>query len=63
MAGKKVLIIDDDDTLRESLEEQLQLHEEFATVGVGTAKDALETVKDGYFDIILLDIGLPDMDG
>lgn len=63
MPGKKVLIVDDDEALRSSLEEQLQLHEEFATHAVGTAKEALETVKDGYFDIILLDIGLPDMDG
>lgn len=63
MTGKKVLIIDDDGALRESLEEQLQLNEEFATVGVGTGKEALDVVKDGYFDVILLDIGLPDMDG
>jgi DNA-binding response OmpR family regulator len=63
MPGKKVLIVDDDETLRESLEEQLQLHEEFATTAVSTATDALEKVGETYYDIILLDIGLPDMDG
>ncbi|MDB3952659.1 response regulator transcription factor [Alphaproteobacteria bacterium] len=62
MPGMKVLIVDDDEALRSSLEEQLQLHEEFVTHAVGTAKEALGELKDAYFDIILLDIELPDMD-
>jgi len=63
MTGKRILMVDDDDALRASLAEQLRLHEEFETVGVGTAAEALETVKTGYFDVVLLDVGLPDMDG
>ncbi len=63
MTGKKILLVDDDDTLRQSLAEQLQLHEEFATTGTATAKEALELLKHEYFDVILLDVGLPDMDG
>jgi len=63
MTGKRILMVDDDDALRASLAEQLQLHEEFETVGVGTAAAALETVKTSYFDVVLLDVGLPDMDG
>ena len=61
--GKKILLVDDDDALRESLAEQLELHEEFEPKGVGTAKEGLDFVKDEYFDVILLDVGLPDMDG
>lgn len=61
--GKKVLLVDDDEALRDSLSEQLQLHEEFETAGVGTAKQALELLKTEYFDFVLLDVGLPDMDG
>ena len=61
--GRKVLLVDDDEALRDSLAEQLQLHEEFETVGVGTAKAALDLLKADYFDFILLDVGLPDMDG
>ena len=30
-AGKKILLVDDDASLRQSLAEQLQLHEEFDT--------------------------------
>ena len=62
-ANRKILLVDDDDALRGSLSDQLELHEEFATVGAATASQALDTVKDTYFDCILLDVGLPDMDG
>ena len=61
--GKKILLIDDDDALRDSLSEQLRLHEEFVTTEATSAADALEATKDEYFDAILLDVGLPDMDG
>ena len=60
---KKVLLVDDDSTLRQSLCEQLQLHEEFLVSEADTGKAALESVKAGNFDIILLDVGLPDIDG
>jgi DNA-binding response OmpR family regulator len=61
--GKKVLLVDDDDTLRESLGEQLRLHEEFATEEAETGAAAIERGKTAHFDAILLDVGLPDMDG
>jgi len=61
--GKKILLVDDDETLRESLGEQLGLHEEFATIGAGTGSEAIETAKAQHVDAILLDVGLPDMDG
>ncbi len=61
--GKKILLIDDDDALRDSLSEQLRVHEEFSTREASSAADALEVTKDEYFDAILLDVGLPDMDG
>ena len=62
-AGKKILLVDDDASLRQSLAEQLQLHEEFDTVAADNGAQALETVKSQHFDLILLDVGLPDMDG
>ena len=61
--GKRVLIVDDDDALRESLAEQLQLHEEFHTEEAESGAAALEIAKGAYFDAIILDVGLPDMDG
>ena len=61
--GKRILIVDDDTTLLEMLGEQLQLHEEFSTTGAKSATEALELAKEDYFDVIILDVGLPDMDG
>ena len=61
--GKRILIVDDDETLLEMLQEQLQLHEEFVTAEATNGVGALEQAKSDYFDIILLDVGLPDMDG
>ena len=61
--GKRILIVDDDATLLDMLSEQLQLHEEFITVGATTGAEALEAAKADYFDVIILDVGLPDMDG
>ena len=64
MSGvKKILLVDDDDNLRQTLAEQLDLHEEFETHQACNATEGLEKVKANHFDLILLDVGLPDMDG
>jgi DNA-binding response OmpR family regulator len=60
---RKILIVDDDAALRESLAEQLQLNGEFAATECDTAAGALDAVRRDRFDAILLDVGLPDMDG
>ncbi len=61
--GKRVLIVDDDNALRRSLAEQLQLHEEFAIGEASSGGEALERVKAQRYDLVLLDVGLPDIDG
>jgi DNA-binding response OmpR family regulator len=61
--GKQVLIVDDETPLLEMLGEQLQLHEEFVPTIATTGAQALELAKSDYFDVIILDVGLPDMDG
>lgn len=61
--GKRILIVDDDSTLLQMLGEQLQLHEEFTTEGAESGSEALECTKNDHFDVIILDVGLPDMDG
>ena len=62
-AVRKILIVDDDNDLRESLVEQLDLHEEFETASVATATEALQYLKRDHADLVLLDLGLPDLDG
>jgi len=61
--AKKIMIVDDDDTLRESLVEQFALHDEFVVSAVDTAAAGVKEVKGEHFDLVLLDVGLPDMDG
>ena len=62
-AGRRILIVDDDGALRQSLVEQLELNEEFVCIECGTAAQVLEMVASSRFDTIVLDVGLPDMDG
>lgn len=61
--AKTLLIIDDDDDLREALAEQLALHEEFKTIQASTATEGVRLGRDVRADLILLDVDLPDMDG
>jgi DNA-binding response OmpR family regulator len=61
--NKQVLIVDDDDALRTSLAEQLELHEGFAAYQAEDGAKALELVKEHHFEFILMDVGLPDTDG
>lgn len=61
-AQQKILLVEDDDALAELLAEQLALHDEFVLTRAETAA-ALETSADDKFDLILLDVGLPDQDG
>lgn len=61
--GRKILIVDDDSALRQSLAEQLELNAEFEAVECGSAAEALDIAEAERFDAVLLDIGLPDMDG
>ncbi|MCC9621179.1 response regulator transcription factor [Thalassospira sp. MA62] len=61
--GKQILVVEDDVALSQSLSEQLRLHEEFECVIAKSGKDGLDAAKDSYFDVILMDVGLPDMDG
>lgn len=60
---KTILIIDDDDDLREALAEQLDLHEEFRTLQASTAAEGVRMGREVRADLILLDVDLPDMDG
>jgi len=61
--ARKLLIVDDDEDLRESLKDQLALHDEFDVVTTGTAAKGVDIVRKDHFDLVLLDVGLPDMDG
>jgi DNA-binding response OmpR family regulator len=60
---KKILLVDDDDDLREALGEQLLMTEDFDVFEAANGAEAIAQVKAGLFDLVILDVGLPDTDG
>jgi DNA-binding response OmpR family regulator len=63
MNKRRLLIVDDDTDLRATLIDQLTQYREFELVEAGTANEALKAVRDNHVDLMVLDVGLPDMDG
>lgn len=61
--GKKILLVEDDDELRQTMVEQFGPYDDFVVHAVATAAAALEAVQAGGIDLVLMDVGLPDMDG
>ncbi|SEA17799.1 response regulator transcription factor [Rubrimonas cliftonensis] len=62
-ALKKILLVDDDEDLRGALADQFVLTEEFDVFEAGDGAEGLERVKGEPHDLVILDVGLPDMDG
>ena len=60
---KKILLIDDDDDLREALSEQLVMTEDFDVFEAENGTNAMDRVKEALYDLVILDVGLPDTDG
>ena len=63
MQVRKILIADDDDDLRAALAEQLALHEEFEPIEARDAGAAIALAKRERPELVIMDVGLPDMDG
>jgi len=61
--SRRILIVDDDEALRLSLAEQLERHAEFVSTQCDCGKAALDMIGRERFDAVLLDVGLPDIDG
>ncbi|GEO99355.1 response regulator transcription factor [Methylobacterium haplocladii] len=59
----RLLVCDDDDALRETLTEEIDHYEEFAAIGEATAQGAIALVAEDRVDLVVMDVGLPDMDG
>jgi DNA-binding response OmpR family regulator len=66
MAGgqnRNILIVEDDTDFRRTLAELPRLHEEFDVEEAGTGAAALAGAEKNNYNAILMDVGLPDMDG
>ena len=60
---KKILLVDDDEDLREALGEQLLMTEDFDVFEAVDGHDAMAKIRAGFYDLVILDVGLPDTDG
>jgi DNA-binding response OmpR family regulator len=56
-------LIDDDAELRDALGEQLSLYEEFQAVAAENGRLGVEAATAGQIDLVIMDVGLPDIDG
>ncbi len=60
---KTILIVDDDEDLRQALAEQFERHEGFTIEMAPNAVQGMEIAESGKVDLVILDVDLPDMDG
>lgn len=63
MGAEKILIVEDDASIREILSLLLETRGFSQVEAVGTGTAALERASETPFDLILLDLTLPDVDG
>ena len=63
MASKTIALVDDDNDLRDTLAEQLGLYDEFVIETADTATSGIQMVRGTIVDLLVMDVGLPDMDG
>lgn len=60
--SERILVVDDDETIRRTLRINLRARG-YEVEEVATGRDALSTIEDAPPDLVLLDLGLPDVDG
>ena len=61
--ARRLLVVDDDQDLRDTLTEQLALYDEFEILSADTAASAINQAKADRIDLAIVDVALPDMDG
>jgi len=59
---KKILVVDDEGNIQSILKEVLS-EEGYSVVTAGTGKGCMDAVNKEFFDAIILDVKLPDIDG
>lgn len=62
MQNNRILIVEDEDHIRENLKLNLEL-EGYEVVAVGDGAKAVKVFREQRFDLVILDVMLPEMDG
>jgi len=58
----RILLVEDEENIREVVKLNLEL-EEYEVVTSANGKDALKKIEEQHFDLLILDVMLPDVDG
>ena len=58
----RILLVEDEESLRDAIKLNLEL-ENYEVVTTGSGKDALKLYYEQHFDLLLLDVMLPEVDG
>ncbi|MDE1991539.1 MAG: DNA-binding response regulator, partial [Rhizobiaceae bacterium] len=58
MTARTILLVDDDNDLREMLVEQLSLYEEFTVLQEATAGKGVQAARSAPVDLLIMDVGL-----
>jgi DNA-binding response OmpR family regulator len=61
-AGPSVLVVDDELDFMETLVKRLE-RRGFTVTGVGSGREALQLLQKEHFDVVMLDVMMPGMDG
>lgn len=59
---KRILLVEDEENIRDVVKLNLEL-EDFEVVATDNGKDAIKNFHDQHFDLIILDVMLPEVDG
>ncbi len=63
MAARHILVVDDEDLLRELVQACLEDLAGWETLAAASGEECLQVVQKEQFDAILLDVSMPEMDG
>ena len=58
----RILLVEDEESIRDAVRLNLEL-EGYEVVSTANGKKALELISGQHFDLLLLDVMLPDVDG
>ena len=58
----RILLVEDEENIRDVVKMNLEL-EEYEVVSTGNGRDAIKYFQEEYFDLIILDVMLPEIDG
>ena len=63
MTARRILIVDDEDDIREVAQVSLELVGQWEVLAAGCGRDGIDRARAERPDAILLDVMMPDMDG